>query len=47
MAQNIIDTFKISKDQIEEIGSAVTSEDIDTYRQIREIEDKSYKIKIV
>lgn len=47
MAQNIIDTFRISKGQIEEIGSAVTSDDIDTYRQIREIEDKSYKLKIV
>lgn len=47
MAQNIIDTFRLSKGQIEEIGSAVTSDDIDTYRQIREIEDKSYKLKIV
>jgi len=47
MPQSILDTFSQFKGQVEEIGSAVTSDDIDTYRQIREIEDKSYKLKIV
>ena len=47
MANKIIDPFRISKDQIEEIGSAVTSRDIDTFRQYREIQDKSYKYQTV
>ena len=46
MRKNILDTFKDTKNIVAEIGSAVTSDDIDTYRQIREIEDKSYKLKI-
>ena len=47
MPRSILDTFSQFKGQVKEIGSAVTSDDVDTYRQIREIEDKSYKLKIV
>lgn len=47
MSENILDTFKYTKNIVAEIGSAVTSDDIDTYRQLREIEDRSYKLKIV
>ena len=47
MRENILGTFKHAKSMVAEIGSAVTSDDIDTYRQLREIEDRSYKLKIV
>lgn len=35
------------KDRVVTIGPEVRSEDIDTYRQLREIEDRSYKLRIV
>lgn len=47
MRENILGTFKHAKSMVAEIGSAVTSDDIDTYKQLREIEDKSYKLRIV
>lgn len=47
MGKNIIEHFKDARNVIKEIGSEVTSEDIDTYRQFREIQDKSYKLNII
>ncbi len=47
MSPNILDKFRDARSKISEVGHLVTSDDVDTYRQFREIQDKSHKLNIV
>ena len=41
------ESIQLSKDKVASVGEPVSSDDIDTYRQLREIEDRSYQLRAV
>lgn len=45
IVSSVTDIIQFSKDKITDVGKAVSSDDIDTYRQLLEIEDKSYQLR--
>ena len=47
MASDETGLMELGRHMIREVGEPVTSDDVDTYRQLREIEDKSYKLRTV
>ena len=43
----VIELVEVSKDKVASVGDPVTSDEIVTYRQLREIEDRSYQLRTI